>query len=115
MLRAVKRKFGIQKYMNMSPKAYRKNLRRPMGDETLERSHDRLVLLLVEGGDQRYGDERRGPHAVGRVHEESAADASKTVADQVGTEADADLVREGAGIFHIEELGQELRPHDQGW
>lgn len=54
--------------------------------------------------------ERRGPYTIRWVHEESPADTSQAVADEVAGESDGDLITEVDGPLLVEELRQELNP-----
>lgn len=68
-------------------------------------------LTVVERAVQSDGDQRFGPHAVSRVHQELAADSSNAITDKVRSKCDQDLVRELSGIRLVEKLGEVLRPN----
>ena len=64
----------------------------------------------MEGVVQGHGNERGWPDTVGRIHKKAAADASDTVADEVGTKSDQDLIRKGGSPALVEVVGQVLNP-----
>lgn len=66
----------------------------------------------MEGAVQGNRHQGGGPHAVGWVDEETARETGEAVADEVGGQADEDLVAEAAGVLLVEHVGQDLRPDD---
>ncbi len=84
------------------------------GEDLLEGPHYRILLVvLVESRVQGNGDQGLRPDTVRRPNQEAAADAGETVANEVGRQADEDLVGEGAGVRLVEILGQVLHPDDE--
>src|SRR3569833_934706 len=71
-----------------------------------------LAGLLVEGVQQSDGGEGVRPDAVGRVDQELAADSGESIAEEVGRQADQDLVEEVASIALVEILREVLDPDD---
>lgn len=66
----------------------------------------------MEGRVESNSDERSRPYAVGGIHEETSADSSHSIADEVGGESDENLVGEMSSIGLVEVLGEILDPDD---
>lgn len=84
---------------------------RPPPDHS-QRAWYRQVAIGVESAVKRDRDQRAGPHAITWVDEETSADTSKAVANEVSREGDENLVTEVNGPRLVKVLGQDLDPDD---
>lgn len=66
----------------------------------------------MEGRVQSNRDEGRRPYTIRWVYQESSADTSNTVADEVGGQCDENLVSNVGGVGLVEILGEILDPDD---